>query len=230
MRKRKFWIIIIIGITLLALTGCKGKDENLEMEKCLSEIHFLENRCITIVNKLISDEYKQKSGELDWDLIKDDYYVLDKSLSVILVDLASNYVSNQNIIELENNFNNLSSFIQAKDINGFSQALCDCYSFVSTKILDSFDVEKTIKQDKELKSNFLYVGIKLKSENSEDALKYLQDFENLYEKLNQDAEYLESHYYQINRMFIEIQKLKKLIEKNDFESSKDVFLQILKTL
>ena len=92
---------------MILLSGCDLKNtENLELRKGLSEVSFLENQYISIFNKYISDEYIDDNSQIDWQLIEEDYSVVDNSLNVILMDFAGLNIPSKDIVELENNFNN----------------------------------------------------------------------------------------------------------------------------
>ena len=226
MKKRKFCILILIFLITLILTGCKEDSKKVETKKVYSELNFLENEYITIFNKFISEEYKTKENQIDWNLLKEDYIVLNSSIDVIIIDLASFGISSKTIFELENNFKELDSFIESNDIDRFMKVICDSYSLVSNIILDSVSEDDIIKQEKNAKSNLLYIGYYLTTVNKEYLLEAINEFQNNYSNLVKNQDYLENNSYKINIIFIDIQKLKMALEEDNFGIGKQIFIEI----
>ena len=230
MKKRKFCLFILILLMILGLTGCQSKNENIEMEKGLSEVRFLENRWVSILGKYISGEYETKNGNLDWELIREDYVILNQSVEVILIDFASLQIPSKTIAQLEKNFNDLNIFLQNNDIESFMKLVCDNYDLVANSILNDLSIDKTLKQEKILKSKMLYIGYYIAVSDKEEALYYLNDFVENYISLSKNKNYIDSNSYKINRILVEVQKLKYWLEKDDFENGKEEFFHILQDL
>lgn len=230
MKKRKFCLFILILLIILGLTGCQSKNENIEMEKGLSEVRFLENRWVSILGKYISGEYETKNGNLDWELIREDYVILNQSVEVILIDFASLQIPSKTIAQLEKNFNDLNIFLQNNDIESFMKLVCDSYDLVANSILNDLSIDKTLKQEKILKSKMLYIGYYIAVSNKEEAFHYLNDFEENYISLSKNKNYIDSNSYKINRILVEVQKLKYWLEKDNFENGKEEFFKILQEL
>ena len=76
---RKFLTIVLIICSLFSLTGCDKDNNNIEVEKGLSEVRFLENQCITIFNKYLSNDYILEDNNIDWNLINEDFNVVRNS-------------------------------------------------------------------------------------------------------------------------------------------------------
>ena len=94
----------------LCLSGCSESTENLEAEKGLSEIRFLENQCSIILEKSMADAYFIEGNEVQWDLLKEDYHMLKNATDVILIDMANLQVPSKSIVALENHLNDLDCF------------------------------------------------------------------------------------------------------------------------
>jgi len=224
MKKRNFCILIFVIV--LILSGCENLEkEDLEIQKGLSEISFIEKQCNVIFNKILSDEYI-KDNQLDWDMLKEDYLVLYGSINVITIDLAALKISSQDIVQFENSFNELKIYIENQDINLFTLKLCDTYSFITDSILNSISKDETAKQVKKAKSELLYIGYDLMISNKEEALRRIDQFQTLFLELNKNTEYLENNSYKINRIFIDIQRLKSLIDKEKYSICKETFFEI----
>ena len=225
--KKIFLYFIFIFFCLITLTACSSNNnQNIEVEKGLSEIIFLENQIITTYKKYLFDEYVLKDGNVDWDGINEDFDVALNSIDVILIDFASIQVPSKNIVELENNFNDMESFIGAQDLNGFIQKICDSYYLVSNSILDNISEDEEIKLEKKAKSNLLYIGYYLKNSNRDECLKNIENFQENYSRLSTNKKYVENSSYKINKIFINIQDLKSEVDVGDFEKANKTLTKI----
>ena len=226
MKKRKFCIFILMLVVMLFLTGCKENNkENLNLEKALSEIRFIENQSITIFNKYLNGEYHSTDGS-DWNLLKEDSVMLNSSIDVIIMDLASVSIPSKDIVELESHFRNLDIQMQDENIDKYMKEICDIYYFVSTTILDNISQDKIIKQEKKCKAYSLYIGYYVITLQKENALSIVNTFQEDYSKLSISQEYLDNNSYKVNKIFINIQKLKSLIEDGNVEKIKVVLNEI----
>ena len=228
-KKNKFCLFVLFLAGLFILSGCNNEnsDENIKSEKGLSEIRYLENQCINIFNKYISDEYVLEDGRIDWDLINNEFEVVRNSIDVILIDFASIQVSSKSIVELEDYFRDLDGFIQNKDIDGFMKKICDSYVLVSNSILNNLSNDEQIILEKRLKGNLLYIGYYLMNGNKNEAINNLNEFQQNYSRLSSENEYIENNSYKINRIYMNIQKLDKELKSDNFEESKKILVEIL---
>lgn len=224
---KKFLCIIFFVCILFVLSGCNNNNENVEIEKGLSEVRFLENQCITIFNKCFSNEYLLEDNSIDWSLVNEDFNVVRNSMDVVLIDFASLQVPSQSIVDLDNSFKELESFIQNQELDKFVRKICDTYNLVSNTILDNISNDEKNKLEKKSKSSLLYVGYYLISGNKEFALSNLDVFEENYSKLSSDRNYIESNSYKINRTFIHIKNIRAEINNEEFDKAKDTLSKIL---
>ena len=139
-----------------------------------------------IFNKYINDDYIDSNNQFDWNQIEEDYRILDNSIDVILIDFVSAEISNNDILILENNFNELNRFVREKDINGVIKTICDNYTFLSNNMVKSNKLER-------IKSNILYLGYYLKNEMKEEAIIVMNEIEFDYSELMTDKDYLEEN-------------------------------------
>lgn len=224
---RKFLTIVLIICSLFSLTGCDKDNNNIEVEKGLSEVRFLENQCITIFNKYLSNDYILEDNNIDWNLINEDFNVVRNSIDVILIDLASIQVPSKNIVDLENSINELDSISQSQDIDKFIRKVCDTYNLVSYSILDNISNDEEIKLEKKSKSDLLYIGYYLMQKNKEFSMSNLDMFQDNYSKLSSNKNYIENNSYKINKVLIYIKNLRSEINGEDYEKSKQSLIKIL---
>ena len=223
----KKFICIILIISLFFLTGCSNNSQNLENEKTLSEAIFLENGLITIYKKYFQDDYKLENGDVNWTTISEDFNLIKNSIDVILIDFSSIQIPSKYILQLENNFNDIENFINAKDLNNFAQKICENYNLISYSILDNISENKEFKLEKKSKSDLVYIGLFINNNNKEKSIEYIKKFQDNYSNLSTSREYIENNSYKINKIYIETQNLSSKIEKEDFENAKENLLKIL---
>lgn len=218
MKKRKFYFLILIVLMLYVLTACTNESkEDLQIQKGLSEIKFLDNQCTNIFNNYISGLYKTKDNQVDWNLIRNDYSILRSSIDVILIDFASLQIPSKDVVGFENSFNDLDMYLQNEDVNGFFGKLCDTYSFIVNNILESISKDEILKLEKKAKTETIYIGYNLTVLNKIEALARLERLQEIYNELNKNQEYLENNSYKINRILINIQRLRAMIEQEEWE-------------
>lgn len=224
---KKFFCIVLIICTLFALSGCGKDGENIDVEKGLSEVRFLENQCITIFNKYLSNEYLLEDNNIDWNSINEDFGIIRNSIDVVLIDLASIQVPSKNIVELENSINELDTIAQSQDMDKFMRKVCDIYNLVSYSILDNISNDEEIKLEKKSKSDLLYVGYYLMQKNKEFSMSNLDMFQDNYSKLSSNKSYIENNSYKINKVLIYTKNLRSKINSDDYEKSKQALTKIL---
>lgn len=229
MKMRNFCLLFLIFIMCFSLAGCKDSKENLEIQKGLSEISFLENQCVTIFTKYLSGDYQVEAG-IDWDLLSEDYSILSNSIDVIMIDFASIQIPSKSIVEFENSFSDMDSFVKSKNVVGLMGKICDTYSLVSNSILGSVSNDENLKQEKLVKSDLLYLGYFISTESREEAKVVLEKFQEDYSVLSKNRNYLENNSYKLNRVFVDIQKIENFLEDSDFENSIEVVLKMFELI
>ena len=217
---KKILISVLIIVSLFCLSGCDKNSQNLENEKNISEIMYIENGLITISQNCLQDNYNLENGIVDWSSINEDFDVLKNSINVILIDFSSSHVPAEVILQLKNNFRDMENFINTNDFNSYFQKIIETYNLVSYSILDNISMNKEFKLEKKSKSDLLYIGYYIKLNNREECINYINSFKENYSNLETYKEYIENNSYKINKIFIEIQNLESEIERNNFENAR----------
>lgn len=226
-KKRIYWITLGI-VVLLALTGCKEDKEQLKIEKVQSESKFLENECMIIFNKYMENEYLNENQQINWQQIEEDYTILNHATDVIIMDMASLPIASNQIAELEKYFYDLNDTFHFQKIEEFMKTICDIYKLVSTTILENVSSNQLEKQEKEAKSKLVYIGYYLNFLEKENTLKSIEEFQDSYSKLSKNKEYLDNYAYKMNRIYVDIQKIQSLIERENWNGGKEAFLKLMK--
>ncbi len=226
MMKKFIYVLILICLATISLSGCGNDKNNIKLEKGLSEVRYLENQNITMFNKFLTNEYSIDTGEIDWEAVTEDFNIFRNSVDVILIDFASIQIPSKSIVDLENCFRNMENFLTNKDLYGFIGSLCDCYNLASYSILDNMPESEEIKLEKKAKTDLLYVGYYIMSENRVEGLNNLNMFETNYSNLSSNKKYLENNSYKVNKIFMNIQNLRGQIEDQNFDMAKETLIKI----
>ncbi len=227
-------VLICMGILMCVAVGVfanhKSESKNVELEKGLSEVSFIQNQMVTIFNKYLRDEYLLEDGRFSWELLNEDFDVARTAIDVILIDFASLQVPSKTIVDFENSFSELENYIYEADVNKFIRKVCDIYNLTSYSILDNMSEDEEIKLEKKAKSDLLYCGYYIKTLNKEFALSNLDVFQENYKNLSINKKYVENNSYKINKIFINSQKLKDEINNEDFQMAINRFVKILELI
>lgn len=225
---RKIIIIFMMSIIyLFLLTGC---DENLTedeiiKEKISTELEFIENTTNLIIEKYLSDDYLE-NGEINWEKIQMDFKEVSNSSSIIILDLTSLQIENNNILEFENKINEINLAIENKSEIDFLRALKDFYKQISNYL-------NTILPD----NNILYKEIEVKSylfeslyycmiDEYDFGLNSIETAENLYDNLMNNVDYLRENSYKVNRVYIAIQEMKLCVQNQEKENVISKYINI----
>ena len=225
---RKIIIIFMMSIIyLFLLTGC---DENLTedeiiKEKISTELEFIENTTNLIIEKYLSDDYLE-NGEINWEKIQMDFKEVSNSSSIIILDLTSLQIENNNILEFENKINEINLAIENKSELEFLRASKDFYKQISNYL-------NTILPD----NNILYKEIEVKSylfeslyycmiDEYDFGLNSIETAENLYDNLMNNVDYLRENSYKVNRVYIAIQEMKLCVQNQEKENVISKYINI----
>lgn len=223
-------IIIIFGISIIYLFLLTGCDENLSegeliKEKTSTELEFIENNTNLIIEKYLNGDYLENEV-INWKKIKNDFNEISNSSSIIILDLSSLQIENNNILEFENKINEINSAIENESEIDFLRALKDFYKQISNYL-------NTILPD----NNILYKEIEVKSylfeslyycmiDEYDFGLNSIETAENLYDNLMNNVDYLRENSYKVNRVYIAIQEMKLCVQNQEKENVISKYINI----
>lgn len=225
---RKIIIIFMMSIIyLFLLTGC---DENLTedeiiKEKISTELEFIENTTNLIIEKYLSDDYLE-NGEINWEKIQMDFKEVSNSSSIIILDLTSLQIENNNILEFENKINEINLAIENKSELEFLRASKDFYkqifNYLNTILPDNNILYKEIEVKSYLLESLYYCMI----DEYDFGFNSIETAENLYNNLMNDVDYLRENSYKVNRVYIVIQEMKLSVQNKEKENVISKYINI----
>ena len=249
-------LFIIICLCIVFLTGCSNKTEYTMEDKITEEIKYMENKMIRIVNNFALGNYDIKNNDtnsvnnsngdttdenksieinegivnniskLKYDEILDDTRKIEEASNRIMVDLAIQNVDNEEIARLSSGINNMITAISTQDEMTYLVELNNVFSLFSNyeaKISNDGDeiFERRMKYFT-LSSYISYlVGDKELAKTQVDTL------EKEYLEKQKGAQYVEEHKYNLNKIYLLIQELKKAIEADSEDLVREKYLLLI---
>ena len=225
---RKIIIIFMMSIIyLFLLTGC---DENLTedeiiKEKISTELEFIENTTNLIIEKYLSDDYLE-NGEINWEKIQMDFKEVSNSSSIIILDLTSLQIENNNILEFENKINEINLAIENKSELEFLRASKDSYKQISNYLNTILPDNNILYKEIEVKSYLLESLYYCMIDEYDFGFNSIETAENLYNNLMNDVDYLRENSYKVNRVYIVIQEMKLSVQNKEKENVISKYINI----
>ena len=214
-------------IYLFLLTGC---DENLTedeiiKEKISTELEFIENTTNLIIEKYLSDDYLE-NGEINWEKIQMDFKEVSNSSSIIILDLTSLQIENNNILEFENKINEINLAIENKSELEFLRASKDFYKQISNYLNTILPDNNILYKEIEVKSYLLESLYYCMIDEYDFGFNSIETAENLYNNLMNDVDYLRENSYKVNRVYIVIQEMKLSVQNKEKENVISKYINI----
>lgn len=209
----KIIFVLLIFLSLFILTGCKDDSEELLNEKIDSEFEYIENIIFRIVKKYMSNEYLVED-RIDWNKIKEDFEDINKSSSVIMIDLLSKNFEKDDILRFEELLNTINIRIEEENDINFLTSLSEFYSLLPNYQYKYFEYNSEISI-RLIKNLNLYSIISCMNGDFENAIKLLEQAESEYLNLLKDTEYLKENAYYVNRLYVVLQEFKISVNENN---------------
>ena len=152
-KKENFKFIFLISFLIFFLTGCSLQEENQKtiQDKTNEEISYIEDEIFTIVNKYIRGEYNDDTGGIKWDDVNKEVQNLNSVLDTIMLDLSELEITNNELVNLRNEVNNLSISVTNKDDYNLLQKSSYIYSLLPT-YMEKYSQDKNKIDNMKLKS------------------------------------------------------------------------------
>lgn len=244
--KKIISLLLILSIGLVALTGC-SKDEPANLQdKNMKELEYIEGKAVSILNKMIREEYnKDEKSEtsanevleedvglpivedtFDWEKLLEDTKKIENSIPAILVDLAALNIESGEIARLSDGINNMIIAIDNKDQRAYMIELNNVYSLIPTYMEKyAANDEETFK--KRLKYYTMATYISYMDGNLEMAKTQVNELDKAYNDKMQDIEYAQNNEYNLNKLYILIQELKRAVESDSRELVRSKYLLLI---
>lgn len=214
MIKKIYLFIIVMILVLLTLTGCSDTHEEKDInDKTKEEIAYLEKEIFMVVNKYVKDEYI-KDNNLNWDSINDDVEEINGALDTIILDLSEVNISNDDLIKLRNEVDNLFIAVGKKDEYNFLNRCGYMYSLLPG-YLDKCTDNKNIVNIMKLKSLVLTSFIQSQFNEWEQAKINISTAETHYKGMMDNIDYMKEYSYNLNKVYILLEEFKSSIDNEE---------------
>ncbi|MCX4303538.1 MAG: hypothetical protein K1W33_08500 [Clostridia bacterium] len=238
-------ILLILSLFLIILTGCSNQESVSLQDKNIAELEYVEKNIVDILNKLVREQYAVEETQekvtneiledeidlrrrptLNWEKLLNDTKKIENSIPTILVDLTALNIEATEIAKLSDGVNNMIIAIGNEDEKTYLIELNNVYSLIPT-YMEKYagNNEKTFK--KKLKYYAISTYIAYSDGNLEMAKTQSGELERVYSEKMQDMNYVQNNEYNLNKLYILIQELKRAVDSNSSELVKSKYLLII---
>lgn len=224
--KKLLSIFLILILCMFTLTGCSNQEEKSTLEdKNIAELEYIEGNLITILNKIVKNEYIT-DDVFDWERLLSDTRKIEDILAVTLVDLASLNIEASEISKLTNGIDNMIVAIDKEDQSSYMIELNNVYALIPT-YMEKYSSGKESAFKKRLKYYSISAYVAYSDKNLEMAKSQINELDRIYSEKMQNVEYVQENEYNMNKIYILIQEFKKAIEADSSELVKSKYLLII---
>lgn len=244
--KKVISLLLILSICLMTLTGCSQDEPATLQEKNMKELEYIEGKLVGILNKIIREEYNKTEKRepeanevledevglpilettLNWDELLSDTKEIESSVPSILVDLASLNIESAEIAKLSDGINNMIIAIDNKDERTYLIELNNIYSLIPT-YMEKYAGGKEVTFKKRLKYYTIATYISYMDGNLDMARTQVDELEKAYNDKMQDMSYAQNNEYNLNKLYILIQELKRAVDVDSRELVRSKYLLLI---
>lgn len=219
-------IFLILTLFVFILTGCSTQEKAVSLEdKNIEELRYIEGNLVNILNKLVKDEYVT-DGILDWNKLINDTRKIEDVLAVTLVDLAALNIEAGEISKLSTGIDNMIIAADKKDERSYIIELNNVYALIPT-YMEKYSAGQDIAFKKRLKYYTISAYVAYADDNLEMAKTQVNELDRVYAEKMQQLDYVQNNEYNMNKVYILIQELKKAIEADSSELVKSKYLLLI---
>lgn len=241
--KRFLSILLVLSLILISLTGCSNQESLSLQDKNISELEYIEGKLVKILNEMARDEYLVEVGtadnveentnlvtddsivtkKIDWEKLLKDTNKIESSIATTITDLTALNIEASEIEKLSTGVNNMIIAIEKEDINSYLISLNNVYALIPS-YMEKYagNNEKTFK--KKLKYYTISAYIAYNDGNLEMAKTQASELERIYSEKMKEVGYLQNNEYNLNKLYILIQELKRAIDSDSKELVKSKYL------
>ena len=227
--KKILSILFILIICIFTLTGCSNQEQPATLEdKNIAELEYIEQRLVEIINKLVKNEYIE-DDVLNWANLLADTRKIEDVLAVTLVDLAALNIQADEISKLTNGVDNMIIAADKQDERGYLIELNNVYALVPT-YMEKYAAGQDVAFKKRLKYYAISTYVAYADNNLEMAKTQVSELDRIYSEKMQQVDYVQNNEYNMNKIYILIQELKKAIDSDSSELVKSKYLLIIEEI
>lgn len=218
--------ILFIGFLLIIFTGCSmNNNENNVKDKTIEEISYFEDEIFVIVNKYVKGEYL-KDNVLDWNEISKEVKYLNVSLDTFIADLIESGVSNEDVLVIRNEFNNIVISCGNNDEYNFFQKIGYVYSLLPN-YFEKCSKDKNKLELLRLKGIVLTSFIQSNFLDWNSAKSSIASAETKYKEMSENVDYMKEYSYNLNKVYILLKELKNAIDLEELELVKLKYINFI---
>ncbi len=239
-------LLLILSIALVTLTGCSKDEPATLQDKNIKELEYIESKAVNILNKIVREEYKKEDkndtstnealeegiglpiveDNFDWEKLLEDTQEIEDSVPAILVDLAALNIESGEIAKLSDGINNMIIAIDNKDQRTYMIELNNVYSLIPT-YMEKYAGDKESTFKKRLKYYTIATYISYMDGNLDMARTQVEELDKAYNDKMQDMAYAQNNEYNLNKLYILIQELKRAVEADSRELVRSKYLLLI---
>ena len=241
--KRFVSVLLVLSLILISLTGCSNQESSSLQDKNISELEYIEGKLVKILNEMARDEYLVEvsttdnleentnlatddsivTKKIDWEKLLKDTNKIESSIATTITDLTALNIEASEIEKLSTGVNNMIIAIEKEDINSYLISLNNVYALIPS-YMEKYagNNEKTFK--KKLKYYTISAYIAYNDGNLEMAKTQASELERIYSEKMKEVGYLQNNEYNLNKLYILIQELKRAIDSDSKELVKSKYL------
>ena len=221
MHKKIFSFISILFI-LISLTACNRGEKYSIQDKITEEIKYIENGMIGIIEEIsISD-----SNNIDFDKLMGDTRKIEEASNRMMVDLASQNIDNKEITSFSDGINKMIIEASNQDEIRYLVELNNVFSLFPNFVAKiSSDSENIFERRLKYYTVSSYISFLIGDKDLSKTQIYTLEKE--YLDKQKDIKYVEEHKYNINKIYLLIEELKKAIENDNSELVKEKYLLLI---
>lgn len=160
----------------------------------------------TILN---SDE-----SDIDWNTIKTEVEILDEAWGVILLDLASLNVNNDDVLNFSATLNDCILSIKDEDKEKSLSNLAKLYSFVP-KYETSISAANDKQIIKQTKSHIVNAYSVIEKDDWNGAKNSLSQAEETFKSITNDIDYIKNNEFKVNKTYVLLKELQNSLSRED---------------
>lgn len=152
--------------------------------------------------------------DIDWQVVKNNIEKMYVSIPTITLDLYQTNVNDENILNFNTEFDNLTKIVQNENKTGTLNQLCKIYE-IYVKFVEESDSSEQEKTVAKTKLNIFKAYSNLDEEKWEEVSKYMKSASEEFSKLMTSLDMKEQKQYSINKSYIMINELYKATNIKD---------------
>lgn len=185
--------------------GSQGGSDSQSSSKG-DNITAMQMKARTVLN---SDE-----SDIDWDSIKTEIEILDEAWGVILLDLASLNVNNDDVLNFSQVLNDCILSIKDEDKTKSLNNLAKLYSFIP-KYESAISASNDKQIIKQTKSNIMNAYSVIETDDWNGAKNSLSQAEETFKSITNDIDYIKNNEFKVNKTYILLKELQNSLSYED---------------